>query len=333
MAPDAGPGSGLGGAMKSAGFRLHQPAVAALGDFLTPLERAFFVYHMGIPALDPGRWRLSVAGLVERPATLALAELAALPQIEVTAFHECAGSPLRPTEPVRRVANLTWRGVRLAEVLARVGVRPEARYLWSFGADHGVFNGVESPCYLKDLPIAETARDDVLLATHVNGEPLAEARGAPVRLVVPGYYGTNSTKWLVRLEAREIRAPGYFTTALYNDRIGEGTRPVWRVAPHSIIVAPTKTVPPGPAATTIRGWAWGAAEIARVEVDTGDGAGWRPAALAPRVGHAWQGFSLAWAPTRRGAAVLRCRATDRDGVGQPETDARNAIFELPVRVE
>jgi len=327
----------LGGAMKTAGFGLKQPAVDALTEFRTPLDKVFFVYHMGVPGLDAATWRLSIGGLVERAVSLSMADLAAFEPVEVTAFHECAGSPLRPTEPVRRVANVTWRGVRLADVLRRAGVRPDARYLWSYGADHGVFGGVESPCYLKDLPIAETERPDVLLATHINGEKLSDEHGAPVRLVVPGYYGTNSTKWLVRLEPREIRAPGHFTTALYNDRImldGRATtRPVWRVAPHAVIVAPAASARLSRRAQQISGWAWGAREIAQVEVSTDGGARWRTALLSPRQQHAWQGFSYDWTPDASGAVELCCRATDRSGEGQPEHGARNAVFRLAVDVE
>ena len=323
--------------MKTAGFKLKQPAVDALTEFRTPLDKVFFVYHMGVPDLDAAAWRLSIGGLVERAVSLSLADLASFEPVEVMSFHECAGSPLRPTEPVRRVANVTWRGVRLGDVLRRAGVKPEARYLWSYGADHGAFAGVESPCYLKDLPIAETARGDVLLATHVNGEALSDERGAPVRLVVPGYYGTNSTKWLVRLEPREIRAPGHFTTALYNDHIiedgRETTRPVWRVAPHAVIVAPSAASVVPRRAQQISGWAWGATEIVQVEVSTDAGACWRPARLAPREQHEWQGFSVAWTPDRPGPAELCCRATDRSGTSQPEHGARNAMFRFAVDVE
>jgi hypothetical protein len=141
----------------------------------------------------------------------------------------------------------------------------------------------------------------------------------------------------VRLEPREIRAPGHFTTALYNDRITqdgrETTRPVWRVAPHAIIVAPAAAARLPRGAQQIRGWAWGAAEIAQVEVSTDGGARWRPARLAPRRQHEWQGFSCDWMPEASGTAELCCRAVDRNGEGQPEQGARNAVFRLAVHVE
>lgn len=328
---------GLGSAMKTTGFDLRQPPVHELSDFRTPLAKVFSVYHMGIPRVDPAAWRLVVAGLVEREVILSLADLASLPQVEVAAFHECAGSPLRPTQPVRRVANVLWRGVRLREILDRAGVRAEARYLWSYGPDHGEFGGVQSPCYLKDLPIAEIQREDILLATHINGEKLPDQHGGPVRLVVPGFYGTNSTKWLVRLEAREIRSPGYFTTTLYNDRVVENgretVRPVWKAAPHAIIVVPNVNAVLPRARQRVWGWAWGATEITRVEVSADGGSTWRDADLAAREGYSWQRFEWNWIPSALGHHILCCRATNRDGNGQPEHGARNEIFRLAVTVE
>lgn len=328
---------GLGGTMKTTGYDLKQPPVRELTDFRTPLAKVFSVHHMGIPRIELAAWRLVVAGLVEREIALSLADLETLPQTEVAAFHECAGSPLRPTEPVRRVANVLWRGVRLGAVLERAGIRPEATYLWSYGLDHGEFDGVESPCYLKDLPIAETRRDDVLLATHINGERLPDLHGGPVRLVVPGFYGTNSTKWLARLEARDIRSPGYFTTVLYNDRLvanGRKTvRPVWTVAPHSIVVAPAAGAGPPQTAQRVWGWAWGAEEIARVEVSSDGGSSWENAHLASREGHSWQRFKWDWTPSRPGPHTLCCRATDRAGGRQPDSGARNEIFRLTVSVQ
>lgn len=327
---------GLGGAMKTTGYDLKQPPVHELTDFRTPLAKVFCVHHMGIPKIEPETWRLVVAGLVEREIVLSLVDLESLPQTEVAAFHECAGSPLRPTEPVRRVANVLWRGVRLGTVLERAGIRPGATYLWSYGLDHGEFDGVENPCYLKDLPIAETKRDDVLLATRINGEKLPDAHGGPVRLVVPGFYGTNSTKWLARLEARDIRSPGYFTTVLYNDGIvvnGQKTaRAVWKIAPHSIIVAPAAGAELPPTARRVWGWAWGAEEIARVEVSADGGASWHNAHVAAREGYSWRRFEWDWTPSQPGPHTLCCRATDRAGGGQPDSGARNEIFRLTVNV-
>src|SRR5262245_54676348 len=120
---------GLGGAMATRGFRLKEPSVHDLTEERTPLDKVFCVFHMGVPAMDRGTWRLAIAGLVARETSLSLDDLASMRQVEVTAFHECAGSPLRPTQPVRRVANVTWRGVRLRDVLGRAAVAPGARYL------------------------------------------------------------------------------------------------------------------------------------------------------------------------------------------------------------
>ena len=328
--------NGLSGTMKTAGYNLKQPPVHELTDFRTPLAKVFSVHHMGIPRIDPAAWRLVVAGLVEREILLSLADLETLPQTEVAAFHECAGSPLRPTEPVRRVANVLWRGVRLGEVLDRAGIKLEATYLWSYGLDHGEFNQVVSPCYLKDLPIEETRRDNVLLATHINDEKIPDPHGGPVRLVVPGFYGTNSTKWLSRLEARDIRSPGYFTTVLYNDRIvangQETARPVWKIAPHSIIVAPAAGTVLPQTAQRLWGWAWGAETIARVEVSDDGGSTWHNAHLAARDSFSWQRFEWDWTPSQSGPHTLCCRATDRTGSGQPDNGARNEVFRLPVSV-
>jgi DMSO/TMAO reductase YedYZ molybdopterin-dependent catalytic subunit len=319
----------LGREMKSIGPKLRHCSVQELTDYGTSTAKLFFVYHMGIPKIDPISWRLVVTGSVERETILSLADISKLPQVEVTAFHECAGSPFRPTEPVRRVANVVWRGARVRDVLAQTGLKHEARYLWSYGADHGDFNGVSSPCYLKDLPIDETQRGDLLLATHVNGEALSDEHGGPIRLVVPGYYGTNSTKWLVRLEAREIRSPGYFTTALYNDRFVEDgieqSRPVWRVAPHADA---TLTCAP----QTIWGWAWGAEAIARVEVSTDGSNNWAISRLEPRVDHSWQRFDFDWTPPHVGEFRMRCRAVDKSNQSQPEKGARNEVIEVKVTV-
>ncbi|SEG81761.1 molybdopterin-dependent oxidoreductase [Bosea lathyri] len=314
---------------------LKQPPVKDLRTFWTPTDKVFLLNHVGVPRTDGAERSIAIKGLVARETTIAIDDLRGMPQHEVAAFHECAGHPLHPTVAVRRVANVVWKGVPLKHVLAKAGVRPEARFVWSAGADGGDYHGIDIPAFVKDLPIGEAERGDVMLALQMNGADLDAVRGGPVRLVVPGYYGTNSTKWLVGLDLQPERSPGYFTTVMYNDRRTENGReiatPVWRVAPHSIIVEPAhaQQLVLG-RESRIRGWAWGADPIRTVEVSTDGGATWIAAKVEPRVQHSWQEFSLAWSPTSAGDYCLRCRAIDEHGRGQPHEDARNSVFSIDV---
>ncbi|KAF5886194.1 MULTISPECIES: molybdopterin-dependent oxidoreductase [Rhizobium] len=314
---------------------LKQPPVSALVDFETPRDCVFSLNHMGVPAIDRHNWKVTIKGLVDRRITFGLHDLRGMRQYDVCAFHECAGHPFHPSVPVRRVANVVWRGVALREVLALAGVKPQAAFMWSAGADGGNYHGTEIPAFVKDLPLEELSRDDILLALQLNGEELDDTRGGPVRLVVPGYYGTNSTKWLVSLDLQAARSPGYFTTVMYNDRKTlagrEVVTPVWRVAPHSLIVSPAhEAVIAVGAQTLIFGWAWGADPIEVVEVSVDGGACWRTAQVEPRRQHSWQRFSCAWSPASSGTHRLQCRAIDIAGRGQPLAEARNCIFSIEV---
>ena len=161
----------------------------------------------------------------------------------------------------------------------------------------------------------------MLLAYELNGAPLPAEHGFPVRLVVPGYYGTNSVKWLWRLHLAGHRAEGPFTTEFYNDRLGAddvaaglpSRRPVWALAPESIIVAPAPdTVVAAGELTEIWGWAWSYRGIAAAEVSVDGGASFTRATLEQRSGWAWQRFSLPWRPSRsRRGAAQRSRARGR----------------------
>lgn len=113
--------------------------------------------------------------------------------------------------------------------------------LWSSGLDRGTFSSALADRYQKGLPIAKELRPEVLVAYTMQGEPLTEERGRPVWLVVPGCFGTNSTKWLCRLEVRLARAPEPYTTAFLNERDTDGqvVRPVWEVEVNSMIVNPS----------------------------------------------------------------------------------------------
>ena len=225
-----------------------------------------------------------------------------------------------------------WAGVRLADILADARPKPQARYLWSQGADWGTFEQVEIPHYQKDLPLARALAPDTLLAFAMNGAPLSAENGFPVRLVVPGYFGTNSVKWLTRMTLADARADGAFVTRWYNDLVPHATgkatgatQPVWSLLPEAIIVAPAPDAQlKAHVAATIWGWAWGDADIATVEVRCGRDDAWRPAELAPRRQRSWQRFALAWTPEHAGGIEIAVRATTSTGETQPATDWRNA---------
>ena len=211
---------------------------------LTPTQDLFVLCHLGVPQLETDSWSLTIDGLVARPLRLGFSDLTAYPKSTITSFHQCCGSPLRPLEPTRRISNVRWSGARLSDIVRDCKPAPEAKYLWSYGADYGEFGGNYHEAYVKDLPL-ERVPSDVLIAYELNGAPLPPEHGFPARLVVPGFYGTNSVKWLTRMTVAETRATGAFTTRWYNDPVpnaaGEDsgeTVPVWSVAPESIIVSP-----------------------------------------------------------------------------------------------
>jgi DMSO/TMAO reductase YedYZ molybdopterin-dependent catalytic subunit len=320
--------------MTDAGFSLRMPprGLHSLTERITDERDVFVVTHMGLAEIDPASWYLVVDGMVQRELRLTLADLQAMPQHEVMSVHECAGSPLTPTEPKRRVGNVVWLGVRLANVLDMACVNSGADFVWSEGLEWVEFVGMRDEPFIKDLPLAKALTYEVLLALSIKGSPLKPDRGGPVRLVVPGWYGTNSVKWLGRLHLAQGRAPGPFTTRFYNDPTPDGPKPVWGIAPESIIVLPAPDAPPSAGVEfKIEGWTWGDAAIAMVEVSTDGGVSWQPAELETGWGFAWQKFRSTWAPSR-GHHALLCRCTDINGRSQPRTGARNAVHQVIVEI-
>ena len=193
------------------------------------------------------------------------------------------------------------------------------RYVWSSGADYGVFEGDSCEAFVKDLPLQRVAAD-VLIAYEMNGAPLRPEHGYPARLVVPGYYGTNSVKWLTRLSLAETRATGPFTTRWYNDPILDTagqptgrTTPVGPIAPESVIVSPEpdQTLAAGED-VAVWGWAWADGGVGAVDVNVASA--WKPATIEPpaeRLGVTH--WSTPWRPQHRGSHELAVRAQSRDG--------------------
>jgi DMSO/TMAO reductase YedYZ molybdopterin-dependent catalytic subunit len=256
--------------------RMHIGAVspAQLSDRLTGLDNLLELSSMGIPDVQVDDWTLDITGLVNRPTSITFKELKRFPKRNLESVFVCSGDPRRPTTPLRRVANVKWGGVALSFLLDRMGVRPEATHLWSYGLDYGKFFGVPQSHYVKDMPLSRLKDDNVLIAYELNDQPLTQRHGFPARLVIPGFYGTNCVKWLCRLELRECRATNFRTTSVYSDPdfdadpSGEITKPVWEVAPESIFVAPKPGSRIKRNATQLWGWAWSSCSVRSVQVST-----------------------------------------------------------------
>jgi DMSO/TMAO reductase YedYZ molybdopterin-dependent catalytic subunit len=199
--------------------------------------------------------------------------------------------------------------------------------------ERGDFADLKNEPYVKDLPLAKALSPEVLLATGMNGRPLSPDRGGPVRLVVPGWYGTNSVKWLGALTVSDHRAPGPYTTRFYHDPSPSGPQPVWGVAPESILVSPAPDEPPWAGELVwIEGWAWAESGVAKVEISPDAGGSWISATLEPRRDFSWQCFRLPWTfPS--GRHQLSCRCFDGNGTGQPESGTRNAVHTVIIDVK
>ncbi|CDZ64622.1 molybdopterin-dependent oxidoreductase [Neorhizobium galegae] len=316
---------------KGFSFRGPDEGVHALKTWITPEDDLFLVTHMGFVEIGSEHWYLDIDGLLGNPMRLRLSDLQAMPQREYMSFHECAGSPLAPTVAKRRIGNVVWKGVPLSLVLERAEISSDASYIWTSGLEWGEYAEVQEP-YQKDLPVEKALSQEVLLALEINGQPLTPERGGPVRLVVPGWYGTNSVKWVGSITAANRRASGAYTTRFYNDPTPSGGKPVWTVAPESVIVSPSPYDPVlADVPTRIWGWAWGDREISSVEVSVDGGDSWQRATVGQREDRSWQRFELPWTPAS-GPHLLLCRCTNEIGEGQPPSEARNAVHSVEVQV-
>ena len=301
---------------------------------LTRTEDLFVLVHTAVPQVEAADWSLEICGLVGRELTISFEELLGYPKRTLEAIQKCSGNPFEPTKPTRQIANVKWGGVDLRDLLADVEIDPSATHLWTYGLDYGVFAENEVSHYRKDLPLSRVEEGDILIAYELNEQPLSPQHGFPARLVVPGYYGTNSVKWICRLELADHRAQGLFTTELYNDPTEDGkTKPVWEVEPESIFVSPAPGETLSLQGTEIWGWAWSSAEVMSVDVSFDGGKTWNVAQVEPRYQRSWQKFSIDWQPSRAGEYELQCCATDAQGRTQPASDARHAIYSVKVIVE
>ena len=325
-------------------FNAEAP-LAALETSITPVADFYVRTNLGVPAIDHASWRLTVDGLVDRPLELTLPDLESMPSIALTCTMECAGNnrtrlaPITEGEPwgPGAISTGVFGGVPLDAVLDQAGIQPGTVEIRFEGADRGTPRGrTDEIAYERSLPQADARGRDVLLATTMNEAPLTAEHGAPVRLVVPGWYGMASVKWLRRIEALDHPLEAHYQTRQYryygDEPVGApGAPPVRTMRVNSMVLHPASGDLVGPGPHEVRGAAWsGDAPIAAVDVSV-DAGEWQPAELVvadredDRERYAWRRWTFAWGGATAGRHSIRSRATAADGSVQPDRPAWNRL--------
>jgi len=292
-----------------------------LNGMITPSSLHFERHHSGVPAIDPARHELLIHGLVDRPLIFSIDELKRLPSVSRIYFLECSGNSGTGWRPVLQPSvqaghGLTscsnWTGVPLAVLFKEVGVQPAGRWFMAEGAD---------ACKMvRSVPI-EKAWDDALIAYGQNGEALRPEQGYPIRLLLPGWEGNSSVKWVRRIKVVDTPVMARDETSKYTDLMPDGRARqfTFLMEAKSLITRPSAGQKLGAAGFyEISGIAWsGSGQITRVEVTTDGGATWADAELqAPVLSKAHTRFTLPWNWNGQ-ETMIAARCTDESGFLQP----------------
>jgi sulfane dehydrogenase subunit SoxC len=336
--------------------RNHGLPLEALAYPVTPLGLHYVLTHFDIPVVDAAGWRLEIEGSVRRRMSLTLADIHARPVVTRPVTMECAGNGRALVQPhvisqpwlLEAVGTIEWTGTTVAGLLDEADVDTGAVEVVFEGLDAGIDGGVEQ-VYARSVSLRDARSDGVMLAYAANGAPLSPQHGYPLRLVVPGWYGMTSVKWLRSMRVVSEPFAGHQQAAAYRIRQSEDESgvPVTRMLPRALMVPPgipdfmtrDRFVDHGAVRIDGRAWSgWGA--IASVDFSSDGGESWHPASLAEPIGeHAWRGWSYTWQPDRAGRYELCCSAADAAGNRQPLTPtwnlggySNNAVQRVPVTV-
>ena len=311
-----------------------------LKSWTTPAEHFFVRNNEHMPEVNLADWKLSVTGEVARPLTLTMDELAKIEPRSVTNTLECAGNgrgffqPRIKGVPWTRggVGNAVFKGPPLGALLRLAGAKSAARHV----AFRGVALPSRDPQFIRSIPIDKAMNADTIVATEMNGLPLAPEHGYPARALVPGWIGSASIKWLTEVRVMTHEFEGYYMDSAYRlpshagpsgvkdsagSAVAERGSVITSLPVKSVIAMPAEgsTIQAAPQPVRIFGAAWaGTATVARVDISTDGGTSWQPAALgAEHARYAWRLWDLEWKAPREGNYVILSRATDSRGRRQP----------------
>jgi sulfane dehydrogenase subunit SoxC len=296
---------------------------------ITPSGLHYGIHHGGIPTIDPANHSLVVHGLVERAIEFSMDDILRFPRVTRVHFLECAGNTGSEWKGPRgrdvqythgQISNTEWTGVPLRLILEEAGLKAGASWVIAEGADAAVMS--------RSLPL-EKCLDDTLLAFGQNGEELRPEQGFPLRLLLPGFEGNTSIKWIRRLQVSDRPFMTRMETRGYTDLMPSGK------ARQFTFVMEAKSVIDFPSASMqlqktgfheITGLAWsGYGRIRSVEVSVDAGEHWHPATIeAPVLTKSFTRFRFPWTWDGR-AAVLQSRCMDETGYRQPALGQLRAV--------
>lgn len=312
-------------------------------SWVTPVEKFYIRSHAPIPKIDLDAFRLTVEGLVERPLSLSLRELAAFGQHSAVATMTCAGnrrsehSLIKPVKGVPwregAIGNAKWSGVLLSDVLKKAGLKDGARHVWFEGLDEIDHSSGVIP-FGASIPIEKAMADTetmpgALLTTKMNDAALNGDHGAPLRMVVPGYIGARSVKWLGKIIVSDRPSPNHYVATAYK-LVEDGTpvewaeqAPIYRMPLNSAICTLASGATANRGEIRVAGYALPpgrpGATIASVEVSVDAGRSWTKAELnSPVRDYCWVLWSAKVRATARDTEII-VRSTDSRGRTQPQT--------------
>jgi DMSO/TMAO reductase YedYZ molybdopterin-dependent catalytic subunit len=306
----------------------------------TPKDQFFTTQHYGHPEVDPAAFRLKVTGLVDRPLSLSLDAIKRMKATELVAGFECSGNR-RPFQGLS--GNARWTGVPLKAVLDQAGVKPQAREFVFFGADHGPEEvefrtqkyNVEQQ-FGRSLTREKALSGEPMLVYALGGEPLTKHQGAPLRLLVPGWYGVANVKWLSQIHLQEDQYLGKFQARWYRTLRGENIdgEVKWKesAVTHMQLKSFIARVTKNDNRYNVLGVVLNdGTPLRSVEVRVDQGP-WQPATLDPATKdkYSWKLFSYTWTNATPGEHTLVSRVTDIKGTVQPtaeDLDSKKTFLE------
>jgi DMSO/TMAO reductase YedYZ molybdopterin-dependent catalytic subunit len=311
--------------------------LSGFSDYLTPVDHFFVRTHVYTPRVATNEWRLVVDGAVATPLTLTMGDVRRLPTVELVSVLECAGNGrgfYEPSVPGLQwtngaVGNGRWRGVRLADLLKKAGVKASAKEILFGGADVPIGT---MPDFQRSIPVAKALDADTLLAYEMNGETLPVEHGFPLRVVAPGWAGDCWIKWLTSISVLDNEHDGFWMARAYRHP-GRPVEPGTLIAPErmqpvtslrikSVIASPLhgSQVETGKLAM-IRGVAWSGdgGAVTRVDISVDGGRRWEPATLRrdQRTEFGWRQWDYRWTPQQEAYYTILARARDGAGNMQP----------------